>query len=164
VVAAEELHVTVQADPAQHVHRRSGAEPEPRQLAAQLVALLALGLRHGEHHQHPSVGRGGPPPTEDPGVAVVEDLPPGRGERVAGAPRPALGGKQPAALEPRDRRADGGLVHPEPGQQPHQRSHGQPAVVLARIEAVERDDQLPWLADVRSGAGPLRCFGDGGHA
>jgi hypothetical protein len=74
------------------------------------------------------------------------------GEGVAGPAVPPLGNQDPAALQPRDRRADRLSVNSELGQQPDQETHAQPATDLAGIEAINRHDQRTrrrWQAGIR---------------
>jgi hypothetical protein len=123
------------------------------------VPLVPLGLRHREDDEQPAVGLLGPAAAEDARIPVGQDLLRDLGERVARHAVHPPGIEEPPALEPGDRRPDGGLLDPQRGHQPDDGGDRQPAAALAGVEAVQAHDELPRLQP----SGLPGCLLDDGH-
>ncbi len=155
VAAAEQLHVRRQAQPVQGVPgllvqvgggdphpRRHRAEAEPGEPRAQQVPLAPFLLRYREHRQQPFPRRVRVTVPVDPPVAVVQQLPRLRRERVPRrAVRGARGQQEAAPLQPGHRRTDRRGVHAGRAQQADQRRHRDRALEGPPVGSVERDDQ-----------------------
>ena len=102
---------------------------------------LPLRLRDAEDRHEPAVVDRGTRALEDAAVALDQDRPRPLRERVARRSVDLLRDQEPATLEPGDRGTHGLLVDPHDGHQLDERADAQPATGLARVEAVDRDDQ-----------------------
>ena len=124
-----------------HPHARAdGAESQPAQLGAQLVAVMAVVLGDGEHRKHPAVVRIGLPEPEDPPVAGRQIGVTGGGQEVPGRTVTAFGVEEPARLQSHQGLAHRRLRDPGDAEAVDQVRHGDPATYPAQVAAGEGDD------------------------
>ena len=124
--------------------RRGGAEAEAGQQRAQGVPPITLGLRHREDQDQPAVRGGGTWPGPDPVVALPQHLQRSRARARSRPGRPGCAASRMPRRFSRDTEdRTAAESAPRSAISGDQRRDRQPVALLAGVEAVQRQDQLP---------------------